>query len=141
MSTDERPRDSWTPVDGHPGVAVRFRTDAATGRVAVCGVRIERDIVGTNDLRGIPLAHIETMANLGDGAAADLPALARPDGTDPHGFYRLLAEHYRSAVATTPKPAVRLAHAAGVPVPTVHRWIAEARRRGFLPPARKGRAG
>ncbi len=39
------------------------------------------------------------------------------------------------------KVAVVLAKEADVPVGTVHRWILEARRRGFLPPARQGRAG
>jgi len=34
-----------------------------------------------------------------------------------------------------------LAEANGVPVSTVHRWVKEARRRGFLPPGRPGRSG
>jgi len=73
---------------------------------------------------------------------AEAPRLTRPDGTDPETFYRRVAEAYTAAVAKgTRKVAPTLAAEAGVPVPTVHRWIAEARRRGFLPPARKGRAG
>jgi len=28
-----------------------------------------------------------------------------------------------------------------VPVTTAHRWVKEARRRGFLPPGQKGRRG
>lgn len=67
--------------------------------------------------------------------------LTRPDGTDPDGFSRRVAEAYNDAILTTSKPAPLLAEEAGVPVTTVHRWIAEARRRGHLPPARKGRAG
>ncbi len=67
--------------------------------------------------------------------------LTRPDGTDPEGFSRRVAQAYAEAVATTPHPAKVLADEAGVPVTTVHRWILEARRRGFLPRARKGRAG
>jgi len=67
--------------------------------------------------------------------------LARPDGTDPEGFSRRVAAAYSDVVATTPHPAKVLAEEAGVPVTTVHRWILEARRRGFLPRARKGRAG
>lgn len=69
------------------------------------------------------------------------PRLVRPDGTDPDGFYRAVADAYREAVAQSRAVAPALADEAGVPIPTVHRWIGEARRRGFLPPARKGRAG
>jgi hypothetical protein len=67
--------------------------------------------------------------------------LTRPDGSDPDAFYRQVAEAYRDVIQTTPKVAKVLADEADVPVGTVHRWIMEARRRGFLPAARKGRAG
>lgn len=67
--------------------------------------------------------------------------LARPDGRDPDGFYEQVAEAYRDVVRSNRKVAVVLAEEADVPVPTVHRWILEARRRGFLPQARQGRAG
>jgi hypothetical protein len=73
--------------------------------------------------------------------------LTRPDGSDPDAFYRQVAEAYRDVVQTTPKVAKVLAAEASaatgtkVPVGTVHRWILEARRRGFLPTARQGRAG
>lgn len=67
--------------------------------------------------------------------------LTRPDGRDPDGFYQQVAEAYRDVVQTTPKVAKALAEEANVPVGTVHRWIMEARRRGFLPSARQGRAG
>ncbi|NUV60647.1 hypothetical protein [Streptomyces sp. CAI-85] len=74
-------------------------------------------------------------------AAPQREPLARPDGTDPDAFYRRVAEVYNDAVRETAAPAKVLAEEAGVPTTTVHRWIFEARRRGFLPPARKGRAG
>ena len=67
--------------------------------------------------------------------------LSRPDGKDPDGFYRQVADAYRDVALTTPKVAKVLAKEADVPVGTVHRWVLEARRRGFLPPARQGRAG
>ena len=67
--------------------------------------------------------------------------LTRPDGRDPDAFYEQVAVAYRDVVQTTPKVAKVLADEANVPVGTVHRWIMEARRRGFLPPARQGRAG
>lgn len=74
-------------------------------------------------------------------AMEETPKLSRPDGTDPESFYRQVAEAYVIAVRRSNKPAADLADQAGVPVATVHRWIAEARRRGHLAPARKGRAG
>jgi hypothetical protein len=67
--------------------------------------------------------------------------LSRPDGTNPDAFYQQVADAYGDAVQTTNKVAKVLAEEADVPVVTVHRWILEARRRGFLPPARKGRVG
>jgi len=67
--------------------------------------------------------------------------LTRPDGTDPDGFSRQVAAAYADAALRTSAPAKRLADEAGVPVTTVHRWVREARQRGHLPPARKGRAG
>jgi hypothetical protein len=67
--------------------------------------------------------------------------LSRPDGSDPDAFYEQVALAYRDAIQTTPKVGKVLADEAGVPVGTVHRWVMEARRRGFLPAARQGRAG
>lgn len=67
--------------------------------------------------------------------------LTRPDGSDPDAFSYRVAEAYKEAVISTSKPAVALAEEAGVPVTTVHRWIREARQRGHLPKAKKGRAG
>lgn len=69
------------------------------------------------------------------------PPLERPDGSDPDGFARRLAERYRQYVHLTHKPAALIAEESGVPVGTVHRWVREARQRGFLPPAHQGRAG
>lgn len=67
--------------------------------------------------------------------------LTRPDGSNPDAFYQQVAEAYRDVLQNNRKVAVALAEEAGVPVGTVHRWVLEARRRGFLPPARQGRAG
>jgi hypothetical protein len=67
--------------------------------------------------------------------------LTRPDGRNPDAFYRQVAEAYRDVVQDTSQVAKVLAKEADVPVGTVYRWILEARRRGFLPSARQGRAG
>jgi hypothetical protein len=67
--------------------------------------------------------------------------LTRPDRSDPDEFYKLVSRAYGEYAVDSNAPAKEIAEEAGVPVTTVHRWIREARRRGFLPPARKGRAG
>lgn len=67
--------------------------------------------------------------------------LKRPDGTDPAGFSERVAAAYREYAMQTRAPAIKIAEEAGVPVATVRSWIREARRRGKLPPGRKGKAG
>lgn len=69
------------------------------------------------------------------------PRLTRPDGTDPEAFYRSVAAAYREHLTTTRAPAAAMADEAEVPVATAHRWIREARKRGFLPAGEQGRAG
>lgn len=108
-------------------------------------------------LRSLPISRLEAQANLAPGsgpigliwndeqpdrvAPTQREPLCRPDGTDPAGFSRRVAEAYREAVPVTHRPAALLAEEAGVPVTTVHRWIREARVRGFLPPGRRGQPG
>src|SRR5512132_1118934 len=64
-----------------------------------------------------------------------------PPGTKPDWFYQRLAVIYSSLAQRSNRPAVVLAERNEVPVTTVHRWVKEARRRGFLPPGQKGRRG
>lgn len=71
----------------------------------------------------------------------DRPRLTRPDGASPEEFYPRVAAAYSQYALLTTAPAKEMAAEAGVPITTAHRWIREARRRGFLPPARKGKAG
>jgi hypothetical protein len=59
----------------------------------------------------------------------------------PDRFYADVAAAYRDLAATSPRPACDLARRHGVPVTTAHRWVKEARRRGFLPPGSPGKAG
>lgn len=68
---------------------------------------------------------------------ADAPRLrGRPDI-----FYREVADVYLTFAQASPRPACDLADRHGVPVSTAHRWVKEARRRGFLPPGRPGKSG
>jgi hypothetical protein len=59
----------------------------------------------------------------------------------PDAFYRELARAYLQLAQDSTRPVAVLAESNGVPVTTAHRWIKEARRRGFLPPGRPGKAG
>ena len=64
-----------------------------------------------------------------------------PNGRRPDDFYRQIARTYLELAQSSARPAADLAEANSVPVTTSHRWIKEARRRGFLPPGRPGKAG
>lgn len=65
-----------------------------------------------------------------------------PDGRPyPDAFYWRLAKVYGDLAALGEPPAARIAEANEVPTTTAHRWIREARHRGFLPPAKHGKAG
>jgi hypothetical protein len=67
--------------------------------------------------------------------------LTRPDGKDPDAFYAQVARAYQDYAPRTRAPAAEIAKEADVPIGTVHGWVREARRRGHLPPGRKGKAG
>lgn len=69
------------------------------------------------------------------------PPLTRPDSITPEQFYPRVAAAYSEYAPQTRAPAKEIAAEAKVPITTAHRWIREARRRGFLPPARKGKVG
>ena len=83
-----------------------------------------------------PMVRTSTTVHLhGEGLGPPHP---RPK---PDSFYQEVARDYLDAASVSARPAVNLAKGAGVPVSTVHGWIKEARRRGFLPPGQKGRRG
>jgi hypothetical protein len=56
-------------------------------------------------------------------------------------FYQQIAEVYLDLAQGSHRPASDIADTHGVPVTTAHRWVKEARRRGFLPPGRPGKTG
>jgi hypothetical protein len=70
-----------------------------------------------------------------------LPHLIVPKGKKPDRFYKEAAELYTELAAESRRPAADLAKRCGVATQTVHRWIAEARKRGYLLPADRGRRG
>lgn len=65
-----------------------------------------------------------------------------PDGRTRYGddFYQRFAEIYLYLTSEGIAPAPQIAAANKVPATTARRWAKEARRRGFLPPGRTGKA-
>lgn len=55
-------------------------------------------------------------------------------------FYRAVADRYSAAATQSRGPARLLAEANDVPVSTIHGWVKEARRRGFLGQGQRGKA-
>jgi len=111
-------------------------------------------VVDTEAAAGVPHTVRERPTAPPDGSAAgwDLTdpskAVSRaPDRSDgrPRGrpdlFYRQVADAYVDLSQASHRPASDIAHSHGVPVTTAHRWVKEARRRGFLPPGRPGKTG
>lgn len=149
------------------GWAVLVHTAPKDGRRVIDRLVIEGPDITAETLRSLPIGILAAKAQYGrpqvgrafarltaalDGLLHDVAGrpsegpstrarLTRPDGTDPAGFSRRVAEAYRDAAQSTSYPAVALAEEAGVPVTTVHRWVRDARRLDLLPPARQGRAG
>lgn len=74
--------------------------------------------------------------------SAKLPTPSRTGRDYGDAFYKSVANVYSSLAAHTHKPADLMADANEIAVTTVHRWVKEARRRGFLPKSPgKGRIG
>lgn len=83
----------------------------------------------------------EDVVDHGDWRGSELRRPTTGEQQHPSAFYEDVAREYLHAIRVSSKPAVLMAEAAGVPVSTAHRWVREARRRGFLPAGQKGRAG
>ena len=143
--------DTWGAIDGvAPGVRV-YATwgEQPSGRMVVTGICARGSAdqpLSAEVLRAIPIGRLAAGVNEhhAEEARRNLalaPKLHRPSGDDPEGFYKAVATHYRWHAALGNKPAADIAEAAGVPVGTAHRWIREARIRGFLPKGRQGAVG
>lgn len=69
------------------------------------------------------------------------PAAHRRTRGRPDTFYQEIAGVYLAYSQRSTGPARDIAGQRGVPVSTAHRWVKEARRRGFLPPGHPGKTG
>lgn len=133
----------WVQVPALPPgadeVRVRGRRDDS-GRLRITDLYLHGQRLTAETLRGLSLARLEAGLNRPpEGAPRE--QLLRPDRTGPEEFYARVAAAYVEFAALSKAPAKMIAAEAGVPLTTAHRWVREARRRGFLPAGRKGRAG
>jgi hypothetical protein len=171
MADRKRDPDAWAIArtagdwlyaeNGHgDNVYVRFRLNDR-GRMEPVELRLEGERpIDSTMLRQLPLTRLENHANWRPHevrnptsdpqplAGAPLAPYRRgpellkiPPGAKPDWFYERLAVAYSNLALRSNRPAVLLAERNEVPVTTVHRWVKEARRRGFLPPGQKGRRG
>lgn len=136
----------WDLRDAAVGAEVVVRyTKSEMGRDVLSGVLLLGDVVTADMLRKVPVSSLENSANMSrvetalDTELEKLPPLERGD-LGPDEFSRLVAEHYRVWAMFVAHPAAAMAERANVKAPTMHTWIREARLRGHLPPARRGKA-
>lgn len=122
--------------------AAKF-TEGKDGRLVMSGLLVLDEVITTDRLKSVPVRTLENSWNLTRSVDAreeirDLPKLER-GGRPPEEFAQLVAEHYKAWAAIVPHPVAAMAADAGVKAPTVHGWVREARLRGFLPPAQRGK--
>jgi hypothetical protein len=148
---------SWERSDGSKGSAfAAFRLKSAS-RWYISQLLIHVPTAAL--LRDVPQARIEAAANADpnilewiEDANAEMATEARrlwarrPHKLRPptkrrldDAFYERVSAAYKEAVAFGQRPAKTLSEDSGTPQGTVNRWIAEARRRGYLPRAEPGK--
>lgn len=142
---------SWMLLEGGaggiPGARLwsQFQPDP-DGRLTLVGMLLIADGITADRLRKIPVGVLEDAASqAGYGGEeqlratlAKLPPLKRGDLSAAE-FSGLVAEHYKAWVRHTSRPAAAMARESGEKGPTVHGWIREARLRGLLPEAERGK--
>lgn len=134
---------------------IRLGIDEAVNRLEVVSVTLD-GVVTTDTLRSLQLGRIRAWAQAqprvrqaleheGELAFAaskppDLRLEVPPRRHRGDDFFQDVARLYKLLVAYgNPAPAAALAEANGVEsTTTVHGWVREARKRGFIEPARKG---
>lgn len=135
------PEDESVP---NQGMFAQFKR-SESGRWVLTGLLMLEDALTADKLRGVPVVALENQWNETHERGAftaeleALPDLIRAPDMSPEDFSRLVADHYRIWARFVPHPAAAIAHEWNVKVPTVHTWIREARLRGFLPPAQRGK--
>lgn len=155
MTAQDEPGGEWedhSPPEGADNLRLRWRRDEH-GRWAITDLHLRAQRLTAGMLRAISLPLLEARRNDDATAAvawemvASLPQrerITRPPRNSPGDldvFYQRVALAYRTYARMGQHPAPAIAEEADVPVTTVHRWVRESRRRGYLPPGRQGQVG
>ncbi|MBB6343786.1 CBS domain-containing protein [Nonomuraea muscovyensis] len=130
---------------GVPGTGVGAGyTKNESGRYVLSALVLIGDAITTDIVRRVPVVALENSINISHDTVREevdkLPPLQRTPDMSPEEFSRLVARHYLTWARGVPHPAAAMAADAGAKLPTVHTWIREARLRGFLPPAKRGKS-
>lgn len=143
--TWDRLGEDWKAVDGvveDVRLYAHWEKDA-DGRSYLAGLAMAGGRITADLLRAIPVGRLEnipTAVTMGE-MADELVPLKRQQGEPPEDFADRVAWYYRFFSGMSSRPAKMISDHSGVPLPTVHGWIREARLRGKLPPGKKGKAG
>lgn len=130
----------WISLDRPDGRAggLRALLTRAQGRLAITNLCLYGEEIDADTITSISITRIHAAANQVPRAHRPAPANFR----DRSELYPWVAEAYWFYASTVGRGvAVAIAADVGVPASTVHGWIRDARRHGFLPPGRKGRTG
>lgn len=135
----------WTPFE-LPGDCVAYvRMDHVDGRVVITDIVFHGPDVGVAAMRALKLNRVRATAQQARVTQAAPREPVRRTLRQGHGvddeFYRSIAAAYREyAMNGRGIVAAIVAEMGGDVAPTnVHRWISEARRRGFLGRGTRGR--
>ena len=144
------------------GLHVEFQLERNPDNVVIRRLVIDTDRaegINAKELRRIPVGAVWQEANymyflqtrdVHEGWMSRLPAqlkgrrgglnLTPPaSGKYPDKFYEYIAAIYADLVEEGRPPVKTLSEAnPDIPMTTINRWIAVSRRRGFLPPSRRG---
>lgn len=149
--TKKRAPEGWITIgqaDGAGWHQVRWDEDGHAR------VRVDKDNRVTDvwvseptaeKLRRVPLNRIQLAVKdygemIGDNITDPRYRLRRPKGRKIHAtFYRNVATAYRDAVRRGLQPRKTIVADTGASDATVARWIGEARKREYLPPAEPGK--
>lgn len=143
----EQGEGEWMRWDGGPAgipngtLWARFKPDA-DGRKVMVGLVLLTDGITSAGLRSIPVGELEKAYANHTAEAADDPAELPPlhrGNLSYDDFLRLLARHYLAHAQRTTRPAAAIVKETGEKSATVHGWIHDARQRGILPEARRGK--